>query len=342
MMTVATLQRTSITLAVVGFLALGASATAVATPTVTLKTTALPIPGFPGTGNILGAGAVIRVQGTISGTEYGGFPPPLTEVRFYGPATAKLRPQGFAACAASVIEQSGPEACPKKSTAGPKGSASAVVSFGSERVLPWRRNRSSVVQDALPQEGSLVMIQSWPNEQVVSAAQRGDPRAITSLVSGSHAHVQRFSRTLCSTPEDAEDAAQEALVVLYRRIGTLRATAALGSWMFQIVRNECIRRSRVALRRPTATATAEPSAEDAALARLELERIVDLVAALPPEQRAVLVLGDIRGLSGTATAQALDLSRAAMKSRLHRARQTLRSQLRAPHDTTGHGGAGDA
>ncbi len=182
---------------------------------------------------------------------------------------------------------------------------------------------------------------SWPTEQVVSAAQQGDPRAITMLVSGSHAHVQRFAHTLCSTPEDAEDAAQEALIVLYRKIGTLRVAAALGSWMFQIVRNECIRRMRLALRRPIATATVEPSAEDAALARLEIERIVESVAALPPEQRAVLVLRDIQGLSGAATAQTLGLSRAAMKSRLHRGRKTLRSRLSTPNDTT-DGGFDDA
>ncbi len=167
----------------------------------------------------------------------------------------------------------------------------------------------------------------WPTEQVIDAAQQGDPRAISMLVYGSHAHVQRFARTLCSTPEDAEDAAQEALIVLYRKIGTLRATAALASWMFQIVRNECIRRSRVTLRWPSPTNSVEPSAEDAVLVRLEMERIVESISGLPAEQRAVLVLRDIQGLSGAATAQALGLSRAAMKSRLHRGRETVRSQL---------------
>ena len=180
---------------------------------------------------------------------------------------------------------------------------------------------------------------SWPTEQVVSAAQQGDPRALTTLVSGSHAHVQRFARTLCSTPEDAEDAAQEALIVLYRKIGTLRATAALGSWMFSIVRNECVRRSRLQFSAHNHHATAEPSAEDATLARLEIERIVDSIAGLPPEQRSVLVLRDIQGLSGAATAQALGLSRAAMKSRLHRGRETLRSRLATPNHTTSHGGS---
>jgi RNA polymerase sigma factor (sigma-70 family) len=176
---------------------------------------------------------------------------------------------------------------------------------------------------------------SWPSEQVVNAAQQGDPRAIALLLDGSHEHVKRFARTLCSTPEDAEDAAQEALIVLYRKIGTLRAAAALASWMFQIVRNECIRRTRLALRRPISIATDEPSAEEAALARLEMRRIVDCVASLPSEQRAVLVLRDIQGLSGAATAQALGLSRAAMKSRLHRGRETVRSQLNTPDNTNG-------
>jgi len=184
---------------------------------------------------------------------------------------------------------------------------------------------------------------SWPTDQVVSAAQDGDPRAIATLVSGSHEHVRRFAHTLCSTPEDAEDATQEALIVLYRKIGTLRATAALASWMFQIVRNECIRRSRLAFRKPSPVTATEPSAEETALARLEMERIVDSIAGLPSEQRAVLVLRDIQGLSGAATAQALGLSRAAMKSRLHRGRDAVRSGLKAPRkDTAGYQGSDDA
>jgi RNA polymerase sigma factor (sigma-70 family) len=180
-------------------------------------------------------------------------------------------------------------------------------------------------------------VADWPTAQVVSAAQQGDPGAIATLVCGSHTHVRRFARTLCSTPEDAEDATQEALIVLYRKIGTLRATAALASWMFQIVRNECIRRSRIALRRPLASVAVEPSAEDAVLARMEIERIVTAIARLPADQRAVLVLRDIQGLSGAAAADALGLSRAAMKSRLHRGRETLRSGLRTASETHGAG-----
>jgi hypothetical protein len=133
-MTIASLRRTSISLAVLGLAVLGLSATASAAPTFTFKITAMPIPGFPGTGDFLGAGAVIQAEGTISGTEYGGFPPPLIGVKFYTPAGEKLHPQGFATCAPTVIEKSGPGPCPKKSVAGPKGFGTGVVSFGTERV----------------------------------------------------------------------------------------------------------------------------------------------------------------------------------------------------------------
>jgi len=130
------MRRISTCLAVLGLAVLGLSATtsAVAAPTVTLKGTAVPIPGFPHTGNILGAGTAFKSEFTISGTEYGGFPPPLIGVKFYGPAGSKLSPQGFGTCAPATIEASGPRPCPKTSKAGPVGSASGVVSFGTERV----------------------------------------------------------------------------------------------------------------------------------------------------------------------------------------------------------------
>lgn len=106
-------------LAMLDLAVLGLSASASAAPTVFLKAKAVPIPGYPHTGNILGAGAAIQAEYTISGTEYGGFPPPVTGITFYLPKGVKLHPQGFATCAPSVIEARGPRACSKKSSAGP-------------------------------------------------------------------------------------------------------------------------------------------------------------------------------------------------------------------------------
>jgi hypothetical protein len=116
--------------------ALALPGAASATPTVTFKAKAVPIPGFPHTGNIFGAGAAVEAEYTISGTEYGGFPPPLTHVNFYLPAGTKLHPSGFPTCAPSVLEPSGkgPTGCPKGSAAGPKGTVQGFVAFGTEIV----------------------------------------------------------------------------------------------------------------------------------------------------------------------------------------------------------------
>ncbi|BAU85309.1 RNA polymerase sigma factor [Streptomyces laurentii] len=181
---------------------------------------------------------------------------------------------------------------------------------------------------------------SWPDERLIKAAQNGDVPSLTTVVTQSQPHVRAFARSLCATPQDAEDAAQEALIILYRKIGTLRASGALASWMFRIVRNECLRQVRFLLASKNGGGTsavepegvAEPSAEEAVLHRLEAERIAAAVGALPRDQRQVLIMRDVQGLPGKTVADALGLSTAAMKSRLHRARATLRDALAAPVD----------
>ncbi len=112
----------------------GLPSSASATPVVTFKASAVPIPGFRGTGNILGAGAALQVQYTIRGSEYGGFPPPLIGVNFYTPAGTKLHPRGFATCAPAALQNRGPSACPRRSRVTLSGTALGVVSFGQERV----------------------------------------------------------------------------------------------------------------------------------------------------------------------------------------------------------------
>jgi RNA polymerase sigma-70 factor (ECF subfamily) len=183
----------------------------------------------------------------------------------------------------------------------------------------------------------------WPDDQLIKAAQNGDVTSLTTVVMESQPHVRKFALSLCASPQDAEDAAQEALIILYRKIGTLRATGALASWMFRIVRNECLRQVRqvhqvrlLASRSDETAAgpeaSAERSAEEAVLHRLEVERIAAAVGALPPDQRQVLIMRDIQGLPGRTVAHALGLSNAAMKSRLHRARAALRHSLAVTTD----------
>jgi hypothetical protein len=139
---------TCLVFAVLAGLAFATSAAAM--PAVTLKVTPVPIPGFLGTGDILGAGTDVEVHVTISGTEYGGFPSPLTGMAFYAPAGVKVIPKGFIDCGQSALETDGAAGCPNNSSAGPTGEGLGVVSFGGDRV-----NEKVTIQDFFAPNGGL-------------------------------------------------------------------------------------------------------------------------------------------------------------------------------------------
>jgi RNA polymerase sigma factor (sigma-70 family) len=175
----------------------------------------------------------------------------------------------------------------------------------------------------------------WASEQLIRAAQDGDVESIAAVVHGAHPHVRRFAEHLCASAQDAEDAAQEALIILYRKIGSLRASAALASWMFRIVRHECLRRARRLFDQEGGAGIGSvASAEDEVLRRLEAERVARAIRALPDIQRRVLTMRDVLGYPGRTVAEALGLSTPAMKSHLHRARTTLRLRLHGGADGT--------
>ena len=128
------LRKASACLVTFGVAALLLPAAASAAPVVTFKATAVPIPGYPHTGNILGAGAAVKFQWTIKGSEYGGFTAPLVGVNTYFPAGSKINPSGFATCSPTVLKNIGAKGCPKSSKLTTAGEAHGVVSFGTERV----------------------------------------------------------------------------------------------------------------------------------------------------------------------------------------------------------------
>jgi hypothetical protein len=134
---------TALILSSLALSAAGLAAVASAQPSVAIKAKIVPIPidpsspnspTYPNTGNILGAGAALEATLSISGTEYGGFPSPVTKVVVELPAGVKLHPQGFAICPAAILESHEVQKCPKRSVAGPPGEVLGVVSFGGTRV----------------------------------------------------------------------------------------------------------------------------------------------------------------------------------------------------------------
>jgi RNA polymerase sigma factor (sigma-70 family) len=162
---------------------------------------------------------------------------------------------------------------------------------------------------------------------LVEAAQRGEAGAIEQLLAVTKPDLQRFARRLCAGPEDAEDAVQNALWILHRKVGALRAVPAFAGWLFRIVARECRRLMR------RAGITADGFEVDAIAARRipsELQRdLAKAIEALPDAYRTVLIMRDIEEMTAPETADILELSLEAVKSRLRRAREQVRERLLA-------------
>lgn len=159
------------------------------------------------------------------------------------------------------------------------------------------------------------------------AARRGEPAAIAQLLAHAQPDIRRYARATCRTSADAEDAAQEALWLLFRRVGTIRSLSAFSSWLFVVVRRECLR-----LARRSGVAAAEVQAEPAQdfFARPEDEvrwEIASALEALPETYRDVILLRDVKELTIEEIATALGATRQAVKARLHRARALMREYL---------------
>jgi RNA polymerase sigma-70 factor, ECF subfamily len=171
---------------------------------------------------------------------------------------------------------------------------------------------------------------------LVDQARSGDLAALDALIKRYHERVYRFGLRACRDAFDADDAVQEAFTKLARRPDVLRHPGAL-SWLMTVVKNACLRlvrpfaRERRHLGEPSDELERVPSdasSPEVALERWQLVRAVhEAIAELEPLYREVIILRDLEGLSGEEVSQALGISSAAMKTRLHRARQLLRARL---------------
>jgi RNA polymerase sigma factor (sigma-70 family) len=160
--------------------------------------------------------------------------------------------------------------------------------------------------------------------ELIEAARRGDEQALTRLLAVCQPDLRRYARRNCAT-EDVEEAVQDALLILYRRIGALRTIATFSGWLFQIVKRACLRRLQ---RRKTTSLDEEIGSQlrdptDMEL-RLDLSRSI---VALPEIYRDVVILRDVKGLSAEEAATEIGTSVEAVKSRLHRGRYLIRQSL---------------
>jgi len=184
-----------------------------------------------------------------------------------------------------------------------------------------------------------------PSEELVlvRAAKGGDDKAFGELVKRYDRNVFRIAQHITQNREDAEDVVQDAFLKAYTNLQQFQEQSKFYTWLVRIAVNEALMKLR--RRRPERMVSLDEDikTEDDSVPRevadwspnpeqnynqAELREILSrTIQGLPPGFRTVFVLRDVEGLSTEETAEALELSIPAVKSRLLRARLQLRERL---------------
>lgn len=165
---------------------------------------------------------------------------------------------------------------------------------------------------------------------LVGAAQRGDLDAFEVLVRRHEDAVFRLALRMTGSAPDAEEAAQDALVQAWRSLHLYRGDASFKVWLARIATNRCL--DIMATRHPEVGLPDDlvDSRGDTIVLVEQRDRVQALtrtILALPPDARAALVLREFQGLSYAEVADALGVSLAAVKGRIHRARLELTAKM---------------
>jgi RNA polymerase sigma-70 factor (ECF subfamily) len=180
---------------------------------------------------------------------------------------------------------------------------------------------------------------------LLSRLRAGDPEAFEALVRSQTPRLLAVTRRMLRNEEDAKDAVQDAFISAFKSLDSFEGSCQISTWLHRIAMNSSLMRLRSRRRKPETPieellptfledghhASPPPEWREDALALMERREERDFVRAcidqLPESYRTVLVLRDIEELDGGETAQLLGVTENAVKVRLHRARQALRSLL---------------
>ena len=142
---------------------------------------------------------------------------------------------------------------------------------------PRRRARSDMTQQI--------------RNDLVLAAQLGDSAALDRLLLVSATDARRYARRHCQ-PNDIDDAVQEALLIVARKLSALKAAAAFSGWLFTIVKRECDRMARAMLNHENIE---DAKVEGYLATRTDVELRLELAAALeslPAHYRRIILMRD--------------------------------------------------
>lgn len=179
------------------------------------------------------------------------------------------------------------------------------------------------------------------DQDLLAALRRRDPEALAALFERYADRIYRLAVGLLRDEQQADGVVQDTFMALIVGIDRFEGRSQISTWLYRVAYNECLMRLRRARSQVELYDDGDEDVMPAALvdwrelpeeivsgneARAHLERAV---AALKPELGAVFLLRDVEELSTRETAQALGISEALVKVRLHRARLALREQLAA-------------
>jgi RNA polymerase sigma-70 factor, ECF subfamily len=192
---------------------------------------------------------------------------------------------------------------------------------------------------------------------LVQAAKAGDVGAFEDLVKRYDRNVFRIAQHITQNREDAEDVVQDAFLKAYRNLAQFQGQSKFYTWLVRIAVNEALMKLRKRRPERMVSLDEEVKTEEDSVPRevadwspnpeqqynqAELKEILSkTIQGLPPSFRTVFVLRDVEGLSTEETADALELSIPAVKSRLLRARLQLRERLNRYFKRGGNGNLRD-
>ncbi len=181
---------------------------------------------------------------------------------------------------------------------------------------------------------------------LVEALRREEPDAAERLVERYGDRVYRLAMRITGLREDAEEAAQDALWTIARKVNMFKGESAFGSWIYRITANAAYQKLRTRRQKSAEIALDDvlPSLDgdgrhfepmddwsnrvDEKALQGELREVLQrAIDGLPSDYRTALLLHDVEGLSNPDIAEALGISLPAVKSRVHRSRLFVRKQL---------------
>jgi RNA polymerase sigma-70 factor (ECF subfamily) len=170
------------------------------------------------------------------------------------------------------------------------------------------------------------------DQDLVVGAQQGDERAFESLTEANHSRLYGVAYGILGDSHLAEDATQQAFIDIWRHIRRLRDPSKFEAWSYRLLVNACYDEAK---RQPKWASDSEMQAADEPLAVDAFSSVVDReelsrgFASLSVEHRAVLVLHYLLDMTTEQVAEALDIPRKTVYSRLKRAMASLRAALEA-------------